>query len=196
MARSVRQESDPAKEAPVAATDMAQSRMLRWLASVVALGAVSVVAWLLVRGCDSPPGAAERQADVAAHAARINALSDESVREIALQVAWHVVERGRVPESLDALAGSPRPAGWPALPHADKRGSPIAYRTTGVRTYALVLVGKDGQGGTPDDLALPMAMPPDLPVEMTDEAFRVWWQLHELIRLTQEVESGLKGLDQ
>ena len=57
--------------------------------------------------------------------------------------------------------------------------------------------GANSLGGTPgtgDDLHLVMDVPADMPMEMTPEAVRVWWDLEYIRQLTERIEKRLKDL--
>jgi len=145
------------------------------MSPAVRLVAVALAVALLA-GCGSEPAPTGEGAAPEATIAAIKAANDANLDELSLQIGWFYAQAGCLPQSLEELGRMTRPEGWPLAPTATTQGTPVTYRTTGPKAFALVLPGRDGRRGTADDLVIPEEVPDDLPVRAAPEVFRVWWQ--------------------
>ena len=167
------------------------------IASIVVLAALGGLVWWLMGGCEtkSPTADGAKGTGGNLNLAVLQAMNDENVLELSLQIGYFFTRENRLPKSIAEVTEKVHVPDWPAAPSVTTRGLAIAYRATGDRTYELVLPGDDKQPGTADDVAIPEQVPTDIPPNMDPVAFRSWWILSQMSRLMDLVPgSAHKGL--
>jgi len=159
-----------------------------FLASLIVLAALSAVVWWLVGGCETTPRTASDPDNVSASdttLAVIQKMTDPNVAEFAFQVAAFYAANRRLPATAGEMPPQIAPD-LPPLPAATTRGTPIAYRPTGDRTFELILSGPDATG-----CIVPLEVPADLPAQMNLPMLRAWWDLWYVRRMAEMMKTGL-----
>ena len=166
------------------------SRKWSLLASLVVMLAISAGIYYTMGGCETrPQGPAGAGDDDATRALRaMEALNDQNLLEVSLQIGYFHAHEGRLPRDIEEVRRKVSVPDWAPAPMATSRAAAILYRTTGDRTYEFVLPGTDGKGGTKDDIVIPQDVPAETPPTLEPGAFRNWWVMKQLARL-QEMAS-------
>ena len=182
--RSAKQEEDE-----VAYGSPWDARKWSFPASLLVIVGISAALYYTMGGCETRPPAPQGGDDPATRALKaLQALSDQNLLELSLQIGYFHASQGRLPRSPEEVRDKVRVPGWPPAPMATSSARAIAYRTTGDRTYEFALPGSDGKPGTKDDIVIPQDVPAEAPPSMDPDAFRNWWVMKQLARLHETTQ--------